>query len=283
MREARVSDADEMGRVMVTTWLVAHRSQMPFSTWERRRDQWTPEVSARAWVRVLRERDAVPDQVRDCFLVAEDDRGTMIAVAMGSVNRADPSAILGKVHALYVDPSHHKRGIGRRLVQQLSAFLADQGATSVQIGVLTANQEARRFYEALGGQLAGETLFDEDGDLLPESIYVWPDISSLLDRSLEPDPHSRADNGGARRRPPLRLGAPRARAFLAVADFTARSKVRHSCPVPMGADSGELRTLPRAQKVQNGTLRVAEWATCRSDPLRCSRPMSLAAKPGLSV
>jgi len=38
----------------------------------------------------------------------------------------------------------------------------------------------RRFYEALGGQLAGERLIEEDGLELPESIYVRPEIRSLL-------------------------------------------------------------------------------------------------------
>lgn len=180
VRDARVADADEMGRVMVTSWLAGHRGQMPARAWERRRDQWTPKDSARAWQRALLERDRLPDGVRDCYLVAEDDRGTMIAVACGSVNRADPSGVFGEVHALYVDPNRYGLGVGRLLLQQLSGCLADRGATSVQIGVLAANQGARGFYEALGGQLAGERLFDEDGDLLPESIYVWPDITSLL-------------------------------------------------------------------------------------------------------
>ena len=63
---------------------------------------------------------------------------------------------------------------GSRVISTLS------GATSLQIGVLTANQDGSRFYQALGGQLVGERLFDEDGDLLPELIYAWPDITTLL-------------------------------------------------------------------------------------------------------
>jgi ribosomal protein S18 acetylase RimI-like enzyme len=179
VREARAVDAHEMGRVMVASWLAGHRGQMPVRAWQRRRDHWTPEVSAGAWQRALLERDRLADRSRDCYLVAEDDRGTMVAVAFGSVNRADPSALVGEVQALYVDPDQHRRGIGRFLLRQLAGCLADRGATSVQIGVLTANHGARRFYEALGGQLAGERLFEEDGHELPESIYVWPDINSL--------------------------------------------------------------------------------------------------------
>jgi ribosomal protein S18 acetylase RimI-like enzyme len=180
VREARVPDAEEMGRVMVTSWLAGHRGQMPTRAWERRRDRWTPAVSAQAWQRALSERDALGERSPDWFLVAEDDRGTMVAVTLGSVTNTDPSALLGEVWALYVHPDHHRLGIGRQLLQQLAVCLADRGATSVQIGVLRVNHAARRFYEALGGRLAGERLIDENGDRLPECVYVWPDIHTLL-------------------------------------------------------------------------------------------------------
>ena len=179
VREARTQDADEMGRVMVASWLAGHRGQVSDRAWQRRLDDWTPVVSARAWQRALLERDALGDSP-DCYLIAGDDRGTIVAVAVGSVTRTDQRAVLGEVQALYVDPNQHRRGVGRCLLQQLAECLADRGATSVQIAVLTANHDARRFYEALGGQLAGERLIEEDGEELPESIYVWPDITSLL-------------------------------------------------------------------------------------------------------
>ena len=180
VRQARPQDAAEMGRVMVASWLAGHRGQVSDRAWQRRRDDWTPEVSARAWQRALLQRDALGDRSPDCYLLAEDDRGSMLAVAFGSVDRADPRAVFGEVQALYVDPTQHRRGVGRCLLQQLAGCLADRGATSIEIGVLTANHDARRFYEALGGQFAGERLIEEDGEELPQSIYVWPDIRSLL-------------------------------------------------------------------------------------------------------
>jgi ribosomal protein S18 acetylase RimI-like enzyme len=153
---------------------------MSAGAWERRRDEWTPEVSATAWARNLRERDALPARARDCYLVAEDDRDTVVAVACGSAAEAGPAGTVAEVRALYVSPDQQKRGIGRLLLQEMSAFFAARGATSVRLGVLAANHEARRFYEALGGRYAGEILFDEEGELLPESVYEWPDITSLL-------------------------------------------------------------------------------------------------------
>jgi hypothetical protein len=51
---ARESDAPAMGRVMVATYLAAHRDQMPAEAWAKRAREWTPEVSAHGWARTLR-------------------------------------------------------------------------------------------------------------------------------------------------------------------------------------------------------------------------------------
>jgi hypothetical protein len=52
--------------------------------------------------------------------------------------------------------------------------------TALQIGCLAANASARCFYEALGGRVVGEWLFDEDGVMLPEVVYGWTDITSVI-------------------------------------------------------------------------------------------------------
>src|SRR6187431_2054584 len=51
IRAAVVDDAPAMGRVMVGSWLSAHRGQMPDAAWQKRVDEWTPAVSARGWAR----------------------------------------------------------------------------------------------------------------------------------------------------------------------------------------------------------------------------------------
>jgi len=49
-----------MGRVMVATYLAAHRDQMPAEAWAKRAQEWTPEVSAQGWARPLRRSAALP-------------------------------------------------------------------------------------------------------------------------------------------------------------------------------------------------------------------------------
>jgi hypothetical protein len=65
-------------------------------------------------------------------------------------------------------------------VQAVAAHLARQGKLALHIGCLAANAPGRRFYEALGGRVVGERLFDEDGVMLPELVYGWPDIGALI-------------------------------------------------------------------------------------------------------
>ncbi|HYJ28021.1 MAG TPA: hypothetical protein VEW73_09945, partial [Nocardioides sp.] len=64
-RPAVAGDAAELGRVMVESWLAAHRGQMPEALWEKRVAEWTPEVSAAGWARVLaaQAEASVPDDV----------------------------------------------------------------------------------------------------------------------------------------------------------------------------------------------------------------------------
>jgi RimJ/RimL family protein N-acetyltransferase len=57
--------------------------------------------------------------------------------------------------------------------------LAELGFSTLHIGVLTANLPARRFYEAMGGREIGQRTFDEEGYLLPVTIYAWSDIIAL--------------------------------------------------------------------------------------------------------
>lgn len=178
IRAAREADALAMGHVMVDTYLAAHRDQMPAEAWAKRAEEWTPEVSAQAWATTLRE-IAADTSLRECIYVAVEESGELIGLAMGGPANADDLPRTGAVYALYIRMSHQGRGAGRRLVQAVAADLAQHGMTALQIGCLAANAPARRFYEAVGGRLVGERLFDEEGVMLPEVVYEWADIETL--------------------------------------------------------------------------------------------------------
>jgi ribosomal protein S18 acetylase RimI-like enzyme len=167
-----------MGRVMVEAWLMAHRGQVPDAAWHKRVNEWTPEVSAEAWARTFAER-AQGDHLREVLLVADDDANDLIAVVFGTEADDDNSGSVAEIVVLYVLPGRQRQGIGRLLMVEAGKELITLGFTRLQIVVLTANLPARRFYEAMGGQEIGQRTIDEDGYLLPGTVYAWSDIAAL--------------------------------------------------------------------------------------------------------
>jgi len=167
----------------------AHRDHMPDEAWAKRAAEWTPEVSAQGWAGTLREITAGTG-LHECIYVAVEEGGELIGLAMGGPANADELPQTGAVYALYVRMSHQGRGLGRRLAQAVAADLAQHGMTALQIGCLAANASARRFYEAIGGRLVGERLFDEEGIMLPEVVYEWTDIETLVAKG-RPEPGER--------------------------------------------------------------------------------------------
>lgn len=106
IRTAHEADAPAMGQVMVDTWLAAHRGQMPAEAWAKRAKEWTPEVSAQGWARMLRE-IATDERSEDCISVAVDDGGAIVGLAMGGPANGAEQPQTGAIYALYVS-SHHQ-------------------------------------------------------------------------------------------------------------------------------------------------------------------------------
>jgi GNAT superfamily N-acetyltransferase len=188
IRAAVVDDAPAMGRVMVDSWLSAHRGQMPDAAWQKRVDEWTPAVSARGWARTFTERED-GNAARDVLLVAEDDGGGLSGLVSGIAADDDASGSIAEIGALYVRPDRRSQGIGGSLLREAASELASLGFSALHIGVLAANCPARGFYEAMGGREIGQRMFDEEGYLLPMTIYGWSDIGALVgDAGERPGP-----------------------------------------------------------------------------------------------
>jgi GNAT superfamily N-acetyltransferase len=139
------------------------------------------EESERNWARALREIEATPTSKKRIY-VAENDTGELIGVAMGGPERTQHPVYTGEVYVLYLLPAYHRQGIGRLLTETVVEWLAQQGMRSLLIRVLKANSPARRFYEALGGQLVFEEQIEEDGAVLEQVAYGWATGTTLLRR-----------------------------------------------------------------------------------------------------
>jgi len=78
-----------------------------------------------------------------------------------------------EIYALYVLPGCQSKGIGRSLVQTAADWLRQQGYQRMIIYVLRDNHPARGFYEAIGGTLVRERLWDIRGIKMPEVGYGY--------------------------------------------------------------------------------------------------------------
>jgi ribosomal protein S18 acetylase RimI-like enzyme len=92
--------------------------------------------------------------------------------------RVQPLAV--EVYVLCVSREWQRRGLGRALVGEAARFLRDRGRRRLLIGVLAVNVPARRFHEAMGGRVLGRRPFEDEGVILDEAVYEWPDIGRLL-------------------------------------------------------------------------------------------------------
>lgn len=175
IREAREADAAAMARVIIDSRRVAHRDHIPQEDLLR----FTYDESERNWGRALRELSESPDSGK-CIYVAETEEGQVAGVAMGGPERTNNPLYAGEVYILYLLPAYQRRGIGRDLTRAVVRRLVERGMGSFLIRVLAANAPAHRFYEALGGQVVLEEQIEEDGVVLDQVAYGWPDAHRLL-------------------------------------------------------------------------------------------------------
>ena len=138
------------------------------------------EESERNWARSLSEIQAAGQAAsRECIYVAEDPGGQVVGLAMGGPERTGHPLYTGEIYVLYLLPAFQRQGLGRRLVRAVAHHLASHHMRGLLIRVLRANAPARAFYESLGGQLVLQEQIEEDGVVLDQVAYGWPDLNDL--------------------------------------------------------------------------------------------------------
>ncbi len=83
------------------------------------------------------------------WLVAEDD-GETIGFAYGSPHRERSAYRWATDVTVYVSPTHHRRGVGRRLYEDLLSELAEQGFYVACAGITLPNEASVSLHNALG-------------------------------------------------------------------------------------------------------------------------------------
>ena len=120
-------------------------------------------VRLRVRENVLRNPDRITEQMyRDHLELL--GRGWVAELHGQIVGFAIADRVSHSVWALFVDPDHERRGIGRQLHDAMLAWFREQGVATVKLST-AADTRAAAFYRAAGWQAVGH---DANGEILFE-------------------------------------------------------------------------------------------------------------------
>jgi ribosomal protein S18 acetylase RimI-like enzyme len=148
LREARPEDAAAVAVVHVRSWQAGYRGLVPDAYLDRLR----PEDRAPHYT------FGDPDPSQPATVVAVDGRA-ILGFATTRPSPDDPRS--GELTALYVDPDHWDRGVGRALLEDARTRLTDHGFGQARLWVFAGNDRAERFYQRDGWTPDGRRREDE--------------------------------------------------------------------------------------------------------------------------
>lgn len=168
-RRPRLDEAAALAALHVQCWREAYDSIVPLEV----SSKFDVGAKLADWARHLSE----PDR----FILAAYDQ----EIVVGFVNQAiaDEQTVAsadGYVAALYIAASHHRKGIGRRLLARAAEDWMSRGGHAFSLGVLAENTRARAFYERLGGRVVKSGTYMWHGHGLPDVTYVFDNLPALV-------------------------------------------------------------------------------------------------------
>jgi ribosomal protein S18 acetylase RimI-like enzyme len=139
IRSARPQDALDIATIHVEAWQVAYRGIVP--------DEFLRGLS-------IEQRHAVWRQNleagKSLTWVAEDGDRALGWISAGRSRDVDAKQATGEIWAVYVDPLHWSKGVGRALCATAEQGLRTQAFTDLTLWVLKENERALRFYISNG-------------------------------------------------------------------------------------------------------------------------------------
>ncbi|TAL30253.1 MAG: GNAT family N-acetyltransferase [Alphaproteobacteria bacterium] len=170
IRRARVTDAGDIARVRITGWWQSYKGLMP--------DELLNKLDIEADTTRLRE--AFADKENKSLRFVVEQAGKIIGMGACGKARQSEDAKRGEVYAIYLLDEAKGQGIGTKFMREMVGVLMANGFESLQVCVLESNAPARKFYEKLGGRLAGKGVFQYGGFEMADVTYVWEDIGALV-------------------------------------------------------------------------------------------------------
>ena len=168
LRKAQPGDASALGHIQVTSWRSAFRNIASDKYLDHHVSE---ENQVNGWKEIL----ADPEQV---VIVAEMDN-QVVGYAWAHAENDPAIEWDAEIISMHILPEHKRQGLGKKLFRAVALQLGEQGCASVYLWVLEDNHPARKFYEALGGELTGEHQIRLGDREFTEVAYEWKDIHHL--------------------------------------------------------------------------------------------------------
>ena len=165
VRAARPGDADDIARVYIDSWHDTYPGTLPVALLSR----MTQRGQSARWKAVIAARG------RHRVMVAEAQH--IVGMASFGPARDTGSGFDSEVYTLYVDPDYFGQGVGRALLDGCFEALRDKGCRTCIIWAHARNN-ARFFYEAMGGRLVAERVNRLMGTPTPEAAFGWTEIAN---------------------------------------------------------------------------------------------------------
>jgi ribosomal protein S18 acetylase RimI-like enzyme len=147
IRRALETDAEAIAMLKTRGWQTAYRGQIP----DRFLDDLSLELESR--IDYWRLNISTQSSAKHEIWAAECGGDLQAFAAFGPARRSD-EARFGELYALYVDPSHWNKGVGKSLLAHSVERLSREYSTAI-LWVLASNARARHFYERAGWALDG--------------------------------------------------------------------------------------------------------------------------------
>ena len=90
---------------------------------------------------------------RNVLVLAAEEAGLVIGYAYAGLEGNDWMSLRGPAGVIYdlvVDPERQRQGVGRKLLNEIIAALADLGAPRIVLSTAERNEAAQRFFDSAG-------------------------------------------------------------------------------------------------------------------------------------
>ena len=170
-RKATRADADAVASLHTESWRDAYRGILP--------DAYLDGPIADERAKLWRSRFSSPGGDRRYVLLAMS-QGRPVGFVCVLLDEEPPwGACLDNLHVL---PKWRGGGLGRQLFSRAAQWvMSTEPGWPIHLLVFEANLGARRFYDALGGEVVESSRNEVlEGIKIPSLLYVWHDLQELL-------------------------------------------------------------------------------------------------------